>query len=87
VAAGFLPASTDTDVAIEVEFGDGASAIEYLPHPSFDSTDDEGDAIVDAAVCLRLVAVASDRFELQAWAWRARGSPPSTPSASQAARS
>jgi SAM-dependent methyltransferase len=71
LAAGFLPApATDTNIAIEVEVSEGAHAIEYRPHLSLDTASDEGEALVDTAVCVRLVAVTADRFELQAWAWR-----------------
>jgi hypothetical protein len=49
---------------------DGEGSIDYrpeLPSPPWQMGDD---ATADVSICLRVVAVASDRFELQAWTWQ-----------------
>jgi SAM-dependent methyltransferase len=71
VSAGFrLARPAERVPAVSVEVGDDEGSISYEPNlPSSLSENDE-EATVELSICVRLVAVAPDRFELQAWTWQ-----------------
>jgi SAM-dependent methyltransferase len=71
VSAGFAP-KQEGDVApeIAVEVVDGEGSIDYRPDLSSPPSQIGDDATTDVSICLRVVAVELDRFELQAWTWQ-----------------
>ena len=71
VSAGFGPKQQgDETPEIAVEVVDYEGSIDYRPDlPSLPSQMGD-DATVDVSICLRVVSVGPDRFELQAWTWQ-----------------
>jgi hypothetical protein len=71
VSAGFSAPNLALDtLTIDVEVSDGERSIDYRPRlPSTSAPDADGPTI-DLSICVRLVLVAADRFELQATAWQ-----------------
>jgi SAM-dependent methyltransferase len=71
VSAGFRSLQTGGDApAIAVEVSDGERTIGYRPHLRSASAQIGDEATMDVSICLRLVAVALNQFELQAWTWQ-----------------
>jgi SAM-dependent methyltransferase len=71
VSAGFRPPQTGGDApAIAVEVGDGERSIAYRPHLRSPSAPNGDESTVEVSICLRLVAMGPNQFELQAWTWQ-----------------
>lgn len=70
VSAGFRSLQTAGDApSIAVEVDDGERSIGYRPHLRPSSGQNGDKVTVDISICLRLVAVGPNQFELQAWTW------------------
>jgi SAM-dependent methyltransferase len=71
VSAGFAPKQQDDEApGIAVEVVDGERSIDYRPDLPSPPSQMGDDATADVSICLRVVAVRPDRFELQAWTWQ-----------------
>jgi SAM-dependent methyltransferase len=70
VSAGLRLQEPADQAPIAVEVGDGERSIEYRPELPFPPLERGDEATTDVSICLRLVAIREDRFELQAWTWQ-----------------
>lgn len=71
VSAGFRPMqSFDGAPEIAVEVAAGEESIEYRPDLSSPPPHAGDEVTLDVSICLRLVAVGPNRFELQSWTWQ-----------------
>jgi SAM-dependent methyltransferase len=71
VAAGFRAAAiANGEPSIFVEVSDDARAIDYRPRLAPVPEVDGSEVVVDLSLCLRLVPVLADQYELQAWTWQ-----------------
>jgi SAM-dependent methyltransferase len=71
VSAGFRPKQENEAPVIAVEVVDDEGSIDYRPDLPSPPPQVGDEATVDVSICLRVVAVAPNRFELQAWTWQA----------------
>jgi SAM-dependent methyltransferase len=71
VSAGFRPMqSLDSAPEIVLEVAAGEESIEYRPDLGSPAQQLGDEVILDVSICLRVVAVGPDRFELQSWTWQ-----------------